>query len=190
MKIDALPDTDLLKLCEEYGTKAKFWYRKFLGLLPEINRRKLFEKRKCVSICEFAAKFGGVSKEQTERVICIELTLLEYGVMALREMLIGGEVSMHKLARIVSIVSKENEKILIHAIKHLPQNALEAYVRDQKFQMRENCESKDGNSNEIGDVTSRDAGGAENVRSHTFTTYKPQEQANLIFNDGESKAVK
>ena len=165
MKISTLSDCDLLTLYEKYGTQAKFWYRKFLGLLPEINRRRIYEKRKCSSICEFAGKFGGVTKEQTERVICIERTLLENGMEQLREMLTAGEISMHKLTRVMSVVNKENEKILVHAVKNLPQDSLETYVRDLKNHVR----------NETG----------ENVRSHTFAPDKPQGQANLIFENSE-----
>ena len=179
MKIPTLSDRDLLTLCKKYGTQTKFWYRKFLGLLPEINRRRIYEKRKCASICEFAAKFGGVTKEQTERVICIERTLLENRMERLRGMLTAGEISMHKLARIMSVVNKENEEILVHAVKNLPQDSLEIYVWDMRNQMQEN-----------GANSVRIMGNTKNVRSHTFTLDKPQEQANLIFEGSEREEEK
>ena len=203
MKISTLSDAELLTLSEEYGLKAKFWYRKFLGLLTEINRRKLFEKKKCVTICEFAAKFGGISKEQVERVVCTERTFVERGTMQLREMLITGEVSMHKLTRIVSIACKENENILVHAVKNLPQDSLEAYVRDQKFQMQARVMEKNRTSNEqsnnrpdnvLNDLSNNRSNKLlnnalndhdKNVRSHTFALDRSQGQANLDFENIE-----
>lgn len=192
IKIETLSDNDLLKLCETYGTKAKFWYRKFLGLLPEVNRRKVYEKRKCGSICEFAAKFGGVSKDQAERVVCIERTLRECGATKLREMLIEGGVSMHKLARIVSIVNKENEDVLVYAVKNLPQDALETFVKDWKLQMAtvvEQEENKGGGKNGGNAMDFSPDDRLKTVRSHTSTSDKSQEQANVNFENIELRYV-
>lgn len=47
-------------------------------------------------------------------------------------MLVNGEVSINKLARIASIVTHENEEILAQQVKILPQNAIEVLVRDQR----------------------------------------------------------
>ena len=140
MKISTLSDKDLLALCKKYGTQAILWRRKFLGLLPEVDERKLYEKKKCSSIYEFGAKWGSVTKEYVQRVIQIDTTFAEKEVFQLRTMLQEGSVSISKLTKIVSVVSIENELEMITAVKNLPHDSLEVYVRDVKRK----CEEKNG----------------------------------------------
>ncbi|MFA5855380.1 MAG: hypothetical protein WC846_03830, partial [Candidatus Gracilibacteria bacterium] len=66
--IDQMPDKDLLALSRQYGRDAVLLHRKFIGLLPEINRRRLYAQEGFLSIYHFAAVLGGVSREQVNRV--------------------------------------------------------------------------------------------------------------------------
>ena len=100
------PDSILLATAIRYGTQARLWRNKFLGLLPEINRRKLYEQRGFSSIFEFAFKTGGVSEEQVKTVIRTEESL--YDKPQLHSLLVNGEVSINKMVRIHSIVTREN----------------------------------------------------------------------------------
>ncbi|MBI4127382.1 hypothetical protein HY463_01610 [Candidatus Peregrinibacteria bacterium] len=50
----------------------------------------------------------------------------------LHGLLVNGEVSVNKLARVVSIAKPENEEEMVEAVK-LSNRALETYVRDEKF---------------------------------------------------------
>jgi hypothetical protein len=59
----SVSDEKLYALCKKYGENALYYRRKFIGLLPEVYKRKLYEKKKCGSIFEFAAKLCGVSEE-------------------------------------------------------------------------------------------------------------------------------
>lgn len=59
-----LSDEKLLSLCRHYGSQAKLWKQRFLGLLPEVERRQLYQTQGCASVFEFAAKLGGVSRDQ------------------------------------------------------------------------------------------------------------------------------
>ncbi|MFA5793201.1 MAG: hypothetical protein WC897_05040, partial [Candidatus Gracilibacteria bacterium] len=67
-----LSDKELLKLCEEFGKRALLWRRKFIGLLPEVKRRRLYEKRGFNSIFEFAFKLAGLSQDQVKRVLNLD----------------------------------------------------------------------------------------------------------------------
>lgn len=40
-----ISDKELYALCKKYGENALQWRRKFIGLLPEVNRRRLYEKK-------------------------------------------------------------------------------------------------------------------------------------------------
>lgn len=55
----------------------------------------------------------------------------------LKNLLVNGEVSINKLARIVSIATPDNEKELAEKIKLLPKSALATFVRDEKAAQQE-----------------------------------------------------
>ncbi len=139
-----LTDETLFQLCKKYGTQAKLWRQKFIGLLPEVHKRKLYERKGFYSIFEFAAKLAGLSQEQVRRVLNIEQRLEQ--TPELQKLLTSGEISMNKLARVVSIATPENEQILVNQIRILSKNALETLVRDEKtFKLQEeNLENSKG----------------------------------------------
>lgn len=138
--IQHLTDTELFELCREYGTKALTWRKKFIGLLPEVNRRKLYERKGFASIFEFAAKLCGLSQEQVRLTLNLEKRFSDKPT--LNALLVNGEVSVSKLAKIASIATPENEEELAMQLKVLPRSAIETLVRDEK------CSSNvPGNSN-------------------------------------------
>ena len=51
----------------------------------------------------------------------------------LHEALVNGEVSINKLARVVSIATPENEAELLNMVSNLSNRAVETLVRDEKF---------------------------------------------------------
>ena len=126
-----LSDKNLYELCKKYGASALLWRRKFIGLLPEVNRRRLYEKKGFQSIFEFAAKLCGLSAEQVRLALNLEKRFEDKPV--LKKMLENGEASINKLTRVVSIATPENEEELAETIKLLSKNALETLVRDEKI---------------------------------------------------------
>ncbi len=108
--------------------QAKAWRRKFIGLLPEIQSRGIHEKHGFFSIYEYAAKLGGVSKKQVQRVIQLERKLETKP--QLKSILTNGEISTNKLIKITPILDLEKEESLIEKVKTLPCRTLETYVRD------------------------------------------------------------
>jgi hypothetical protein len=125
-----MTDEQLFLLCKRYGTDALEARRKFEGLLPEVNRRRLYERRGFESIFVFAAKLAGLSREQVQRVLQVERKFEDKP--ALKQALVSGEVSVNKLARVASIATPENEEELAEKAKMLSQKALEVLVRDEK----------------------------------------------------------
>ncbi|PIZ76245.1 hypothetical protein COY05_01630, partial [Candidatus Peregrinibacteria bacterium CG_4_10_14_0_2_um_filter_38_24] len=71
-KIALMPDENLYALCKTYGERTRIWRQKFAGLLPEVFKRKLYEKKGFHSIFEFAKKLAGMSEEQTRLVLNLE----------------------------------------------------------------------------------------------------------------------
>jgi len=125
-----MTDEKLYELCKKFGSAVLEARRKFAGLLPEVYKRRLYEKKGFSSIFEFAAKLAGISKEQVNLVLKLERKFEDKAV--LRDALISGEVSANKLVRIVSIATKENQNELFETVKVLSNRAVETFVKDVK----------------------------------------------------------
>ncbi|MFA6305558.1 MAG: hypothetical protein WC651_02400 [Candidatus Gracilibacteria bacterium] len=130
-KITTISDENLYNLCKEYGERTRIWRQRFTGLLPEVFKRKLYEKKGFFSIFEFSKKLAGLSEEQTRLVLNLEKRFEE--TPALKSLLTTGKVSVNKLARIVSIAKPENEKFLANQVQILSKSAVETLVRDEKL---------------------------------------------------------
>ena len=127
---EKLSDEKLFFLCKMFGARALEARRKFLGLLPEVNSRRLYAKKGFSSIFEFAAKLAGVSGEQVRNVLNIDRKF--ESIPVLKNLLINGEISVNKLVRVASIATPENQVDLAEKVKLLPNRALEVLVRDVK----------------------------------------------------------
>ncbi len=125
-----ITDEKLYQLCKEYGKSARLWRQKFIGLLPEVNRRRLYEKKGFESIFVFAAKLAGLSQEQVRLALNLERRFEDKP--NLKNLLVEGEVSLNKLTRVVSIATSDNEKELAQKVKLLSQSALETLARDER----------------------------------------------------------
>lgn len=125
-----LSDKELYLLCKKYGENALMWRRKFTGLLPEVNRRRLYEKKGLGSVFEFAKKLCGLSEEQVRRVLNLEESFKDKP--QLHKALISGEVSVNKLARIASVATPANDEFWAEKVQQLSQGAIETLVRDEK----------------------------------------------------------
>jgi hypothetical protein len=134
-----LTDEKLFSLCKIYGAQALEARNKFLGLLPEVNRRELAEKMKgrswlarrgFKSIFEFAYKMAGASEKHVRKVLNLEINLKDKP--SLYHALTTGEISVNKLARISVIATKENAPDLTEMAKNLPQKALEVFVKEER----------------------------------------------------------
>lgn len=130
MELQNLPDKKVLELCAQYGAAALEARRKFLGLLPEVNRRGLWRRKGYGSIFEFAAKMAGVSEDQVRNVLNLER---KFAVLPqLRKALVSGRVSVNKLIRVAAVVTPENEDFWAKKVEILSQNAVATLVRDMK----------------------------------------------------------
>lgn len=131
-----LSDKELYEKCRLYGAATRMWRQKFIGLLPEVNRRRLYEKKGFSSVFEFAFKLCGLSADQVLLALNLEKRFEDKPV--LKKILENGEVSINKLTRIVSIATPENEEELAEKIKVLPVSALNTLVRDEKYSVSKN----------------------------------------------------
>ncbi len=138
MKIKEISNEKLLKMCKVWGKQTLAARNKFIGLLPEVNRRKLYEK-KFVSIFHFAAVMAGVSREQVQSAL--NLANVFEQMPNLLALLVNGAVSVNKLRRVVSVATLENEAELANLVQTLSRVALETFVRDMQIKLAQERES-------------------------------------------------
>ncbi len=141
-QVTELTDEQLYECCRRFGSNALIWRRKFIGLLPEANRRRLYQKKRFSSIFEFAFMLGGVSSTQVSLAVSLDRCFEDKPV--LRRYLIRGVVSINKLARIVSVVTKENQEFWAKQVTLLSHRALETLVRDHRIANKQQEENKIG----------------------------------------------
>ena len=55
----SLSDKELYRKCQYYGTAARMWRQKFIGLLPEVNKRRLYEKKVLILFLNLHLNFAG-----------------------------------------------------------------------------------------------------------------------------------
>jgi hypothetical protein len=121
-----LSDDQLFTLCKNYGKNALLWKRKFIALLPEVYKRRLYRKKQFGSIFEFAAKLGGVSKNTVREVLRIDEKLKDMPI--LKEKI--AEIGLNKIRIVANIVTKETEDQWAKKAITMTKSALETHVRD------------------------------------------------------------
>lgn len=126
----SMTDRQLYKLCKKYGRRALEARRKYSGLLPEVLRRKLYEKKGFSSIYEFAAKLAGLSRDHVDTVLRLERKFEDKPL--LHGALVKGEISPNKLIRIAGIATMENQQEMFETVRNLSRRALDVFVKDYR----------------------------------------------------------
>ncbi len=127
-----MTDPELYALCKKWGAEALEARRRFVGLLPEVNVRRLYERRGYSSIYHFTAVLGGVSEHLVNDVLRLEKRFEE--MPRLHEALVKGEIGLSKLARIASVVEVRNEVEICEKIKTLSRRAVDVLVKEIKVE--------------------------------------------------------
>lgn len=135
-----LTDEEVYQQCIHFGAKARIWRNKFLALLNEVYKRQIYLAKGFDSIYEFGGKIGGVTNDQVDDAIGIK-NQIEKKSPLLTELLEEGTVSLHKIARVASIITPENEHDLYNKVQILSKKALDQYVRDVKAETQIRIES-------------------------------------------------
>ena len=125
-----MTDEELYEKARLYGQNALLWRQRFMGLLPEVEKRRLYATKGFGSVFEFAFKLAGLSEEQVRTALNLEKRFSDKP--ALKALLEKGEVSINKLVRIQSVVTPENEAFWAQQVQLLPKKALETLVRDER----------------------------------------------------------
>ncbi len=129
---EQLSDRELLELCQHMGNIAVKSRRMFIGLLPLVARRKVYDVKKFSSIFHFALMVGGVSYDVVDEVLRLDAQLIKLPL--LRRALYRGEIGWSKIRAVLSLVTSGNETQWLGLLRSLSKPALEIYVRDYRRQ--------------------------------------------------------
>ena len=123
-----MDDSELYRLCQEYGSNARMWSRKFAALLPEVDKRQLYCKHGFYSIYEFAAKLAGMSRKTVEEV------LRTYSKVEDRPLLKAQieQFWWSKVRVITPLIATVEETKLVKMVKTLSREALSECVHELK----------------------------------------------------------
>ena len=141
-----MTDKQLYRLCEKYGRRALEAKRRFAGLLPEVLRRKLYEKKGFGSIYEFAGKLAGMTRDHIDTVLRLERRFEDKPV--LHQALVSGEISPNKLIRIACIATTQNQQELFETAQKLSKQAIDVFVKD--YRREESVKEEAGNGTKNG----------------------------------------
>ncbi|MBD3327841.1 hypothetical protein GF340_00895 [Candidatus Peregrinibacteria bacterium] len=125
-----MSDQQLYEKCRFYGQAALEARRKFIGLLPEVARRRLWQEKGFESLYHFAAVLAGVSRQQVDDVINAEKRLVEFPLV--RQKLTEGACSANKIIRTLSVLKPDNEKFVAEKVLPMTKSTIEQWVRDEK----------------------------------------------------------
>lgn len=145
--LHTLSDKDLYALCQDYGTNARVWRRRFAGLLPEVLRRDLHRRRGYGSIYEFAFKLAGMSSASVDKVLHLADKLADKP--SLLEQLVSGSQGWSKIEKVAFIATPETDKEWAEKVEKMGTHALAAYVEVKR---REDSFTKSQKGLEFTDV--------------------------------------
>lgn len=121
-----MTDKQIYKLCCEYGSMSLTGRHKFVALLPEVFKRRIYRKYKYCSIYEFGAKLCGLSNN-----IVDEALRLGEKFKNMPELLdLMSKVGLSKLRIIACIADESTASIWAKRVQKMSRKALETLVKD------------------------------------------------------------
>jgi len=114
----------------KYGSNAKEWQRKCILLLPQISKKRIWEKKRFSCIYEYAAKLAGLSKYQVQEA----LRILKHVEDKPELKALIKEKGINIIKPVATIATKNSAKFWANKAKVMSKNTLEVYVREWKKQ--------------------------------------------------------
>ncbi len=160
-------DQELHEKFSECGKNAREWMRKCVMMLPEIEKRRVWEKKGFSGIYEYAAKLAGMGRETVDDGLRI-LKKVEGkpNLMAVIE-----KKGINAVRPVVGIATTGTEKFWAEKAKTMSKHTLETYVREFR--------------REFGD---ENVDRAENLEERRTGT--PEENSEFLFDDSQNIEVR
>lgn len=137
-----------------YGKNAKEWLRKCALLLPEIERRQIWKKRRFSSLYEYAAKLASMSRSSVDEALRVLRRIGDKP--ALRKVI--EEKGIQSVRPVAAIATTETASFWAKKAREMNKNTLEVYVREFKKQYQNKF---NGNKNDMRDSVENSTDSAE-----------------------------
>lgn len=128
-----------------YGRNAKEWTRKCVLLLPEIERKQIWKKRRFNSLYEYAAKLAGMSRPSVDEALRV-LKRVE-DKPELKKVI--EEKGIQSVRPVAAIATQETAAFWAEKAREMSKNTLEVYVREYKKQFNNKNQNDNDNRLEI-----------------------------------------
>lgn len=125
-----MTDSELYKKCVTLGNLSLTYRKQFCGLLPEVEKRKLYHKYGIHSIYEFGAKLAGLTHDTVNEVLRVHELLKDKPLLQAK--LISGEIGYTKLRAVARAATPETQKEWLKKMSTMSKNTLEMYVHEIK----------------------------------------------------------
>lgn len=120
-----MTNKELHKKAKYYGQQVRKYKNKFIGLLPEIYKRRIYKAEGFNSITEYASKLAGLSHDTVRKVLSLDEKLADKPV--LKEQLTSGKVGWSKLNIIADLATPNTQHIWAKHTKNMSKSALESF---------------------------------------------------------------
>ena len=131
MKLNSTDQT-LHRQFSEYGLNAREWLRKCALLLPEIDRRQVWRKKKFSSIYEYAAKLAGMSRSSVEDALRIMKKVEVYPDL----LAIIQAKGLNRVRPLLGVINEENQAFWVEKAQTMSKNTLATYVKNYRSESR------------------------------------------------------
>jgi len=125
-------DQALHQQFSDYGRNAKEWMRKCELLLPEIERRKVWCKKRFSSIYEYAAKLAGMSRARVDDSLRIFDRIQDKPSL----LKLAKERGLQRVRPVATIATLDDEFFWAEKARQMTKNTLETYVHDYRLENR------------------------------------------------------
>ena len=127
--MNELNDRQLHKKFTKLGLKRTALTRKLYIMIPEIERRKIYIKKGCKNIQEYALKYAGLSYSAVRSCITILNKANKFPLIASEIENVG----IYKADLALKIANKENEAIVVDKMKNMSRSAFKLLVSEMKI---------------------------------------------------------
>jgi hypothetical protein len=126
--MNELNDRQLHKKFLKLGLKRNALTRKLYIMIPEIERRKIFIKKGCKDIQEYALKYAGLSYSAVRNCITVLNKAKNFPLIASEI----EQVGIYKADLALKIATKENEAIVVDKMKNMSRSAFKLLIKEAK----------------------------------------------------------
>src|SRR3989338_3928277 len=125
-----LSDQELYARCQQYGLNARLWQRKFASLLPEVEERKLYQRKGYGSIYEFAAKLAGMSQHSVDVALWVFKKIADKPELQT----VAEEKGFQAVRPVAAIATQETAQFWAEKAQTMSKHTLATYVHDFRLE--------------------------------------------------------